>query len=176
MKDTKLLHLSFRNNLEGVWQPKLPDGDYENKPVTKYSEPGDIKRISVSTSIDGCLVAIFPNVDKLFEKYPHLDFFIYEPDFTKTSKCDILTSEDLVKKRYVHDAHVTDEFWLLDKCYMALTGSITVKAFLDKKWRQYRPFNDPKEPLRDIAPEFKILKRSDFKSKIKITRLPSHHW
>lgn len=156
---TVLFHISFRGNLEGVWEPKLPDGDYIGKKPTKYSEPDDINRISVSSSIDGCLKAIFPNVDKLFEKYPSLDFFVYAATFNANSKCRLVTPEELTDKRYVHDAHVTQEHWLLDPYPMRLYERITVKALLEEKWTQYKPFNDPHEKLKDLAPPFEVIDR-----------------
>lgn len=148
-----LFHVSFNGNLEGVWYPKLPDGG--GGTPGKYPEPDDQLRTSVSTSVEGCLIAVFPNVSQLFEEHSDIDFHVYTVDFSRSKNIEIVDTEILTKKRFVHDAHVTKEAWIITPCYMRYVEQITVTADMNGTWLRYKPFNDAKEEFRELAPHFK---------------------
>lgn len=138
----KFFHISLKNDLEGIWNPRLPEKSSNNK--KGLTEP-DIPRISVSTSIRDCFRAIYPNVAKFFEeeKLPYLIFSIYSPVITPNTK--MIHWEELRDKLYVHDAHVTHESWILGSVKMELIG--TIKIFnTDTSGNDllYSPFNNPK--------------------------------
>lgn len=152
------LHLSFNDSLDGVWKPRLPAGSELNSDG-KYPEPRT-PRISVSTTLAGCFYAIYPNISQFFEKrhYPHIDINVYVPEMHRDIR--VVTNHELKEKRYVHDAHITHEVWILDAVVMKRIGKVRFKNTSDDKWLNYHPFGDPKEPLRRLAPkvDYEILK------------------
>ena len=154
-------HISFRDDLEGIWRPMTPAGSDIGK-KTKLSEP-DIPRISVAPSIEDCFRAIYPNVSKYFEteKYPWMEFFVYSPLYMEKKRT--LNWEDLIEKNYVHDAHVTKESWILDPVKMILVMKVKIMN-TERKNNEllYRPFNDKNQELRYHSPkeiDVKILKK-----------------
>ena len=97
----RLFHVSTHHQIKKLI-PKIPDNfytknDWENK---------TIKRISVSTDIDHCLLALGYNVineSKIFSVYEPKDY----------SKIKVLSNREIIKKDYVSDAKQTKETWLL---------------------------------------------------------------
>lgn len=141
-----LYHISFRDNLEGVWIPRNPDGLTED-----LSEP-DLPRISVSPSIVQCFQAIYPNVSKYFEvdDYPHMDFHVYQPHFVGNER--VLTPSFLTQNHMVHDAFLTEEHCILDPTFMTHIGSVRIQNTNGNQFLTYHPFDDPQEPERGFAP------------------------
>lgn len=151
-------HLSFDDKLEGVWKPRSPAG-LELKSDGKYPEPHQ-PRICVSTTLAGCFYAIYPNISQFFEErhYPHIDMNVYVPEITRDTR--LVANRELKEKRYVHDAHITHEVWILDEVIMKRIGKVRFMNTADGKWLNYHPFGDSKEPLRELAPkvDYVILK------------------
>lgn len=144
-------HLSFDGKLEGVWVPKLPDGSEVER--NAFSEP-DIPRVSVSTSIKHCFYAIYPNVSHYFEKNndPYMDFFIYSPKGIKTSQT--VPPEELIKLRYVMDAHITREHWIVNPVKMVIVGKVRIhNPGRNAKFIKFYPFDDKKQKMLELAPE-----------------------
>lgn len=156
----ELYHLSFAKLQTAVWKPRLPSG-YATETVSSFREH-DIPRICVSSSIEGAFYAVYPNVAKYFEeeKYPHMDFFVYSPDVRLSTK--IMTPEELTRKRYVWDAHVTKEYDILTPVRMRPNGKVRFFNTTSQEWIKTRPFDDPTQPLVDIAPpaKYEILHKS----------------
>jgi hypothetical protein len=157
---TKLLHLSFNPDLEGVWTPKLPDGGVaESTESEKFSEP-DIPRISVAPSIKQCFWAIYPNISHLIdtksneEWHDEIYFCVYEPNYSEIKS--LVEPETITKNKWVHDAHMTEEYWILNPVYMRKIKEIYVKNPSRTEYQKYRPFNDPLISEREIGP--KLLK------------------
>lgn len=164
-------HISFNKNLEGTWKPQLPAGTELNI-KSDLSEP-EIPRISIAPSIKDCFRAVYPNISKYFEieNYPYLKFQVYQPKIESSTK--ILNWEDLNSKRYVHDAHITKESWILSPVKMLWIAEIEIYN-TNKKGNQlfYRPFNDSKrEAIYHSPMEIKFdIKRS--KSNISLECIP----
>lgn len=155
-----LYHISFNGSLAGVWDPEFnqkPDENHPEEPVAEseawYPEP-NLPRISVGETIEGCFIGVFPNVSKFFEKnkYPHMNFFVYSPVFKGTER--VVTPRILTSDRLVWDAHVTGEHLILDEVEMKLVGEVEIKNTNKIPTRHTHPFNDKKEPLASVGPEW----------------------
>jgi hypothetical protein len=147
-------HLSFRKDLEGRWNPQVPDGyDDEANRDSAIGEPS-IARISIAGTIEGCVRAIYPNIYRFFEKdkLPHLDMYVYVP--VGLSKRDIVPTSELTKKRYVWDAHITGEQWITKPVMMKRIGEIRIaNPGKDNVLHTY-PFDDKSiGELYDIRPD-----------------------
>lgn len=142
-----LFHISFRDHLDGLWTPRLPDGNYASgdKETGEFPEP-KVARISFSSSLEGCFYAIYHNISQYFEinKYPYMDFFVYSPILTGNEK--IWNPQFLTKKRLVHDAHVTNEYCILTPVKVKCIGKLRVFNPLTRSKKieevKYFPFND----------------------------------
>lgn len=147
--DKKLYHISFDGDLEGLWEPKEPAGGGSQSDTSEPNTP----RICVSPTIEQCFQAIYPNVSKYFEEknYPHMDFYVYIAQVVGTE--EIITPEALTAKRYVPDAHLTDEYWILDPTFMQKHSKIRIKNTNDNKWLEFHPYNDESEDKRGFAPD-----------------------
>jgi hypothetical protein len=152
----KFYHISFKDSLEGIWKPKNPDGgEVENKYYNTeldISEP-NLPRISVSTSIEKCFQTIYPNISKYFEEdnYPYMEFYVYSPILKGNEK--IISSKDLVNKRMVHDAHMTDEYIILNPVYMKKIYKIKIYNTNKNTFLYHHPFNDNKMTKIGFAPD-----------------------
>jgi hypothetical protein len=154
-----LYHLSFKDDLEGMWTPREPDGsDLEHQvevPDSEkfpYPEPS-ITRISVGRTIEGCFIGIFPNVAKFFEEQnlPWMNFSVYSPIFKGNER--IITNATLTDDRVVWDAVITGEYCILDRVYMERLGEIKVYNTNKAKTRMIHPFGDRKLGLESAGPE-----------------------
>ncbi len=157
----RLFHISFKDDLEGIWTPRLPDGsDETNGPEEEipdeekfpYPEPS-VARISVSPTIEGCFIGVFPNVAKFFEKdnIPWMNFYVYSPVFKGNER--LVTWEMLCKDRVIWDAIVTKEYCILDKVQMVKIGEVKVYNTNKEKTRKIHPFGDKALPVESAGPE-----------------------
>jgi hypothetical protein len=146
-------HLSFNGELEGKWIPRQPDGyDEQNNKDSTIGEPS-VARISVAPTIEGCIRAIYPNVFRFFEKnnYPYIDMYVYSPE--KLLKRDVVSTKELTTKRYVWDAHVTGEFWIIHPVVMKRIAKIRIMNPGKNNVMHTYPFNDKSVgELYDIRP------------------------
>jgi hypothetical protein len=146
----KLFHISFEGNLNGFWHPRNPYGE-DDASSAQYAEP-DLPRISCAPSIEQCFQAIYPNISQYFEveNYPNLDFYVYTPVFRGFER--ILPPKYLTIHRYVHDAHLTDEYCILDPVYMQLIGKVRIQNTNNNPTLDYHPFDQIGNPKRFFAP------------------------
>ena len=142
----RLYHISFRADKSGMWEPNTPDGmgqgDVEHTPFP-YPEP-TVPRISLSSSLEGCFLGVYPNVYRYFEKdnYPYMLFNVYTPVYTGNES--MVSTDDIVKKEYVWDAHLTGEWWILSKVQMKYVGQIKVINPRKTITRYTHPFGSTK--------------------------------
>jgi len=151
-----LFHISFNGKLEGVWDPEFnqkPDDNHPEEPVAEedqwYPEPS-IGRISVAPTIEGCFRGVWANLSMIH--YPHVNYYVYSPVFKGKER--VVTPDTLVKDRLVWDAHVTQEYLILDEVEMKLVGEIQVVNRRMGPYLRIHPFGDPKEPETRLGPEF----------------------
>ena len=150
--DLILHHLSFLPNLPKKVLPKIPDGiDPKINHNCEYPEPLT-ERICFSSTIEGCFRALYPNVCHFFEKhhYPYIDIFQYQAIFKGGER--YLPPEVLTSLRFVWDAHITKEYWVLDPVKIKKVAHLRFKN-PGKNITQLktRPFNDPKKPKRNYV-------------------------
>lgn len=145
-----LYHISFETDLNGVWQPRNPYGE-DNAQDALYAEP-DLPRISCAPTIEQCFQAIYPNVSQYFEieNYPNLDFHVYCPIFRGYER--VLPPRYLTNHRYVHDAHLTDEYCILDPVFMRKIGQVRIQNTEHNSTLNYHPFNQLTNSERFFAP------------------------
>lgn len=147
-------HLSFNPNLPKVLSPQTPAGFG----MEKYKEP-QTRRICVSTTIEGCFYAIYPNICNFFERlnYPYIDIYLYAVSYEGEK---IRGPEDLVKKRMVHDAMATQEHWIMDNADCVLIKQLRFKNTVNRPWVKYHPFNNQQVAALDLSPpaDFKVIK------------------
>lgn len=150
----ELYHISFDRKLEGVWEPKQPDGMTSIfkslKPGTegfrRYPEPRT-KRISLAPTIEGCFLGVYENIKGLFDikNYPYLIFAVYKPKIT--SKTKMVSNLELTEKNKVWDAHITGESWIVSKVEMELVGLVEIKSPKGTKTLDVYPFGNTDLPL-----------------------------
>lgn len=145
-----LYHISFDGSLNGQWTPRNPDGFTDRS--SALSEP-DLPRISVAPTIPQCFQAIYPNINQYFEeqKYPHLDFYVYQPRFIGNER--VLPPKYLTTHRYVHDAHLTDEYCILDPTFMQMVGRVRIPNTEAGPFLDYHPFDKAENPVQFFAPQ-----------------------
>lgn len=143
----RLIHLSFKDDLEGVWSPKQPLAEDWTK------EPG-VRRISVSSGIRGSFWALYPKISQYFEEQelPSLTMYAYGPQLNKDTV--VIPPTTLTKRRYVHDAHMTQEHWILSSVYMKLLFEVTIYNTNKSPDQLYRPFNDKRFERIFLAPKY----------------------
>lgn len=163
----RLYHLSFRRDLPSTIDPRRPDGIQDDNPLYEeevFPEP-DIPRFSCSPTIIQCFQAIYANVKHFFNErhYPHLDFYVYTPEITEET--EVLTPDDLTKRRMVHDAFMTGEHCILNKFKLIKIAKVRIKRISNVEKIYYNPFNDPKETEPSWLPGgFSYEKLLSFKS------------
>lgn len=149
-----LIHLSFKSVGTKVWQPKVPDGMPEVRELIGEMAEPDTPRISVAPTVTQCLQSIWPNIyDLLTEKqYPTMDLHVYRP----TGFHRVVPPDELTRERWVWDAHVTGEHWIIDPTKMEQIAKIRVKSPVyrrsDYAAKKTHPFNDPKMPETEVGP------------------------
>ena len=139
----KYYHISFKENMAGLWIPKEVEGEYALNFPSELSEPA-VPRICMSDTMEGCFAAIVPNIIDLLGR--PLDFTVY----SYTGAPDE-TPESLTANRLVFDAHVTRECWFLKPIHMVEECKITVLHDKENGWVQYQPFQDQEQAPRWIA-------------------------
>ena len=150
-----LYHISFNGNLEKIWYPQNPAGSNFSSKNNATTEP-DLPRISTSDSLEKCFQAIYPNVYRYFEEenYPYMEFYVYSPILNGNEK--ILVPEELTRLKYVHDAHMTNEYCILTPVFMKKVMKIRIKNTNKNKFLKYKEFGTGKE--RSFAPDNIIVK------------------
>lgn len=122
----RLFHISFRADLEGVWEPREPEGDYD--PSIDESLVGEVidKRISLSPTIEQCFQGVYANVKHLFtNQHKSLTFNVYSPKYNGSEL--IVTPETLTSQKFVHDAHITKEHCIITKVRMVKIGRVSIE-------------------------------------------------
>lgn len=151
----QLYHISFNGKLAGVWDPEFnqkEDDSHPAEPVAPgdewYPEPS-VGRVSVAPTIEGCFRGVWANLSSIF--YPHMNFYVYSPVFKGSER--VVTPNVLVKDRIIWDAHVTQEYLILDEVEMKLVGEVQVINRRMGPYLKIHPFGDPKEPETRLGPE-----------------------
>lgn len=153
---TELYHLSFNDELEGIWKPKMPVGDGETV-GGKFSEP-EFPRICVAPSIEQCFWALYPNISRFFEElnYPYIQMTAYVPKLTEDTA--IISNQEIIRRRLVHDAHITGEVMITSPVYMKKHSVVKIANPVRNKTVMYRPFNDKNEPLKFLSHKINLIK------------------
>ena len=124
----KFYHASIHDNLKYM-KPRLPN--QKNAMVISGDENNMIERISFAPSILFCLMALGYNLVKDGPKI----FYIYEPiDYKKVRT---ISNEEIIKNKYVPDAHKTKELWVINKIEVKKSYKIKVLKALDKYEEYY---------------------------------------
>jgi hypothetical protein len=142
-----LYHISFNHDLEGMWTPVEPDGDYTEENVDLVTETV-IAKISVSPTIEQCFQAIYANVKHLFggRGRSKMTFAVYKPRFTGRER--IILPKAFTEQRAIHDAHITEEHGIIDPTYMEYLGRVEIEVPKSSDKLYYYAFDDRsgKEP------------------------------
>lgn len=78
-------------------------------------ENSTIKRICVSTTLEGCLGSAPWGASKVFEFPENMIFRVYEFDVNDINNGNLLLTEDLMNNNYVADACLYDECWIINQ-------------------------------------------------------------
>lgn len=104
-----LYHISEDLHHDGVFLPRVPSCQYDE-------EDGQIERVCVSESIEGCLSAMPSgggNLESVLDSQKgYLQIFRIDTDKLQIKNEHILTHETLYKEGRVCDAHLTQEGWI----------------------------------------------------------------
>ncbi len=143
----KLYHISPQASLAGRWVPDLPAGLEDSDSGGDgfpYPEPA-LPRISVSTDLLGAFQAIYPNHrNHILRNRPQfIEFHVYIPK--SIPRGGLVTNQEILKNRYVWDAHITHEKWITKPVIMDLVGRVRFRLGREYfVWTQ--PFNDRSLP------------------------------
>ena len=127
-----MFHVSLKNDMDGkTINPQLPSyitdgGELDDN----YQEDTKTKRLCVSPSIEGCLIAIL-SYNKIREHVGD-KFYVYTPE-KPFSQYKHKTNKEIVKDKLVFDANITKEAWILEPCKLKLYGIIKLKKVKDLK-------------------------------------------
>lgn len=127
-----MFHISLKNDMDGkTITPQLPsyitdDGELDDN----YQEDTKTKRLCVSPSIEGCLIAILSY--KKIREHVGDKFYVYTPE-KPFSQYKHKTNKEIVKDKLVFDANITKEAWILEPCKLKLYGIIKLKKVKDLK-------------------------------------------
>jgi GNAT superfamily N-acetyltransferase len=105
-------HISEENLIGKTLSPKVP----ENYMTKKGYEDNKIKRVSFSETIDGALLGISQDIKGKI-------FYVYEPE---NYNIKTLSNKEIVSKKYVPDAHLSKELWVLEDVKLKKVGKIKV--------------------------------------------------
>lgn len=127
-----MFHVSLKNDMDGkTINPQLPSYITDGGKVDdNYQEDTKTKRLCVSPSIEGCLIAIL-NYNKIREHVGD-KFYVYTPE-KPFSQYKHKTNKEIVKDKLVFDANITKEAWILEPCKLKLYGIIKLKKVKDLK-------------------------------------------
>lgn len=166
-----LYHVSFSGELPNLLRPQLPAGMDAEQQTSKdgqleearFPEPGDIERTSFGLTIEGCVMATYPNWYHYFEdkryNYPYVDMWVY---VAAPKRGNIFVSDDeLSNGRLVWDAKANGEWWALNDISVTKYARIRVLNTNSVKSRYIKPFGDESESAFEAGPEkfdIKILK------------------
>jgi len=136
-----LYHISFNHDLEGMWTPVEPDGDYTEENVDLVTETV-VAKISVSPTIEQCFQAIYANVKHLFggRGRSKMTFAVYKPRFTGRER--IILPKAFTEQRAIHDAHITEEHGIIDPTYMEYVGRVEIEVPKSSDKLYYYAFDD----------------------------------
>ena len=137
----KLYHISFNRRLEGIWVPKEPDGDYSEDTADLVTETV-LAKVSASPTVEQCFQAIYANVKHLFGPgyKSRMTFAVYTPVFKGSER--VLPPEAFTRHKAIHDAHVTEEYGILDPVYMRYLGNVEISQPGPKDKLEYYAFDD----------------------------------
>lgn len=117
---TTYYHIQLEpNNIIENFQPRIPALRYEYEDAT-------IPRISLSTSIEGCLTAVPWGGRKLeimtsefsdfhSEEEFYLVFRVYEFDSSTIQEGNLIATDELLKRGLVMDANASNEVWVINQ-------------------------------------------------------------
>lgn len=116
---TILYHLSRNPDLK-ILIPAIP-----SKLLTRSNafEEKETKRVSFSSSINGCILGLQFNENLDFPK-GEVELFAYTP--TRGQSLKWKTNQELIDKNLVFDAHITKEYWCLEPVCVSNNGSIII--------------------------------------------------
>lgn len=84
-------------------------------------ENNTIERVSLAPSIEQCILGIQPN-DKDFDKVKYLEYYCY----INHGPFYGLSNNEIIKNKYVFDAHITNEVWALKHLSVDYFGKVLV--------------------------------------------------
>lgn len=155
LDNISLMHISLRKDIAGHWTPGTQDGsdtpgEHEDS-TWLYPEP-PMKSISLAPTVECCFTGVYPNIARFFEKdnVKYLDFAVYEPDFNGHER--IILPDTLTKDKLVWDAHITNEYRVLDSVDMVKKGTVRIFNTNKSPTRKTHPFNNPKNPEESVGP------------------------
>ena len=139
-KDIKCIHLSSNLNLDGeTFTPRVP----ETRMINKGLENGETPRICFTEcnpfsdkSIDQALAA---KIDfNYYKEFTDKKYAIYVPENNNIKK---IHNKEIVDKKYVYDAFITKEMWILEPIKIKKIGEIYLTSNI-KEEKEFHPFND----------------------------------
>lgn len=134
---TTLYHISFDPQLAGTLVPQNPAGGDMDAEPSEISEPS-LPRVCFSTTIRGCVRAVFPNWKELLKGGNVITFNVYRAIPNRNHM--FVPPEALSKERIVHDALVTQEHISLTPVEIEFVGKATATLDVNGEWLYYHLF------------------------------------
>lgn len=119
-----LYHLSIKNDLI-LMTPRIPKTAHEREEV-------DTPRICFSKSIRGCILAINHHIELEFlsDALKILTLYVYKPRFQTRLYGN--PNSEIIRKKLVHDAHITEEVWIEEPVVVECVGKIHIKNEIEE--------------------------------------------
>jgi hypothetical protein len=118
-----MYHISRNRKLDGViLKPRIPDNFF----TQNGNENNTIPRVCFSETIDGALSALNSNIS-------NDTLFVYEPVLKNSIR--VLKNKEVQK--YVPDAHLTKEVWILDEVELKYVKKVFVEDAKDMTFFDY---------------------------------------
>lgn len=156
-----LYHISFKDDLQGLWKPLNKDELPQEEQNEMYYEPLP-DRVSTAPSIEQCFMGIYNNIRHLLEgkskEHPTISFHLYRAIPKPGAR--MLTPEVLQREWLVYDAHITEEYCLFGNVEMVYEKTIVIEntADLPAKTRKVtHPFDRPEYDLYECGIPFNIV-------------------
>ena len=121
-RNVSLYHISKFDISNNILIPRIPDNYFTRNGF----ENNTVKRISASTTINGCIAGLSMNCK-------NMEFFVYKlvplPYNNNSLKIKVPTTKD------VPDCKLTNEIWILNDAKCELVGKIKVLDSINKPYK-----------------------------------------
>ena len=145
-----LFHLSPNRNLVSPMRPRRP---VKGNTTSVVIGEADVARISFAETIPECFMGIYMNFSHYFDKLkvPFIDLCLYAAKLKTTTK--IIGPTDLTKYTMVYDAHVTNEYSVMEAIPIELIATVRIYNCSKGEFVAVKPFGNENSGSTYMLPD-----------------------